>query len=128
MWNTTLISKEKREGKLYIVVNFTDGIESYNKEFVSQSIGDDIIWLKRMIKTEIERLSTREELNNITSLEFTEPPAPEQTKMQKLQILMDKYSQRKALVDKNLFTADEVKLLEIRTQIRGLYDELKLNT
>lgn len=128
MWNTTLISKEKREGKLYIVVNFTDGIESYNKEFVSQSIGDDIIWLKRMIKNEIERLSTREELNNITSLEFTEPPAPEQTKMQKLQILMDKYSQRKALVDKNLFTADEVKLLEIRTQIRGLYDELKLNT
>lgn len=76
MYSPSILSTDIRQGKLYIIVQFTDGTDTFNEEFVTNS-GADPDWLKKAVGRRLADINSLSELKpELGTFDPTIPAAP----------------------------------------------------
>lgn len=125
MWKAEIKQKSLVKDTVVVSVEFTNDKESYVKDYAASNPA--ALWPNDVIKQKLDQLNKLElaqEQVTVGKNDFSDVPDRDQASDRRLFFdLLKKYERKKKLVDLGLFTAEQMKLDELKTQITESYSE-----
>ncbi len=132
MWTATILNKAKKDGRISIFVEFSDGTEKFMEEFTANT-SVDMTWLKNVVRNRLDTLMAlytfADSLVNSSVVDVTPPAAPTQAELDRIQFLKD-YARRvqiKKAIDVGLFDGTETAVVNQLNQLKTDFKPAYLN-
>jgi len=122
MWTSKIVSVSKQAGKITIRVEFVDGTETFEEEYITSS-KVDMPWLQTQLRNRLTQFkgaySFADTLTKDQVIDISDPAAPTQAQIDRDAWLSDyaRWCSVKRAIDAQVLTGNEVKVVELKTKV-----------
>ena len=126
MWTAKVIGKSKGGGRIVLKVEFTNGSESFQEEYIASS-GSNSEWLKNLVRARVGALTSMYQfVDSIVVNDDVDasPPAPPTQAEQELSTFLSKYNRWlsvKRAIDTGVLTGNEAPVQNLLNEVKTLF-------